>query len=98
MTTLKWSLAIYLLFINILAFALMGVDKEKARRGAWRIPEKHLFLPVVLGGSIGGILGMRFFRHKTKHWYFKYGFPLILLLQAGVGVFLYLKLYSPLLS
>lgn len=89
MTTLQWILVIYLLTINLFAFTLMGIDKEKARRGAWRIPEKHLFLSVILGGSIGGILGMQFFRHKTKHWYFKYGFPLIFLLQVGLGLFLY---------
>lgn len=89
MTTLQWILIIYLSTINLFAFTLMGIDKEKARRGAWRIPEKHLFLSVILGGSIGGILGMRFFRHKTKHWYFKYGFPLIFLLQVGLGLFLY---------
>ena len=89
MTTLQWILIIYLSTINLFAFTLMGIDKEKARRGAWRIPEKHLFLSVILGGSVGGILGMRFFRHKTKHWYFKYGFPLIFLLQVGLGLFLY---------
>lgn len=89
MTTLQWILIIYLSTINLFAFTLMGIDKERARKGAWRIPEKHLFLSVILGGSIGGILGMRFFRHKTKHWYFKYGFPLIFLLQVGLGLFLY---------
>ena len=89
MTTLQWILIIYLSTINLFAFTLMGIDKEKARRGAWRIPEKHLFLSVILGGSIGGILGMQFLRHKTKHWYFKYGFPLIFLLQVGLGLFLY---------
>ena len=89
MTTLQWILIIYLSTINLFAFTLMGIDKEKARRGAWRIPEKHLFLSVIRGGSIGGILGMQFFRHKTKHWYFKYGFPLIFLLQVGLGLFLY---------
>lgn len=89
MTTLQWILVIYLSTINLFAFSLMGIDKEKARKGAWRIPEKHLFLSVILGGSVGGILGMRFFRHKTKHWYFKYGFPLIFLLQVGLCLFLY---------
>ena len=89
MTTLQWILIIYLSTINLFAFTLMGIDKERARKGAWRIPEKHLFLSVILGGSVGGILGMRFFRHKIKHWYFKYGFPLIFLLQVGLGLFLY---------
>ena len=89
MTTLQWILVIYLSTINLFAFSLMGIDKERARKGAWRIPEKHLFLSVILGGSVGGILGMRFFRHKTKHWYFKYGFPLIFLLQVGLILFLF---------
>ncbi|MBP5669841.1 MAG: DUF1294 domain-containing protein, partial [Lachnospiraceae bacterium] len=58
-----------------------GADKKKAKSGAWRIPEKTLFLPAILGGSIGAIAGMQVFRHKTKHWYFKYGMPAILILQ-----------------
>lgn len=80
-----WQLALaaYLLIINIIAFAAMGADKSKARRKLRRISEKHLFLPVVLGGGLGGILGMYFFRHKTKHWYFVVGFPAILILEAG---------------
>lgn len=74
-------LAIYLLVINFTAFALMGLDKHRARRDQWRISEKALFLPAVLGGSVGAILGMRLFRHKTRHWYFRYGLPALLLLQ-----------------
>lgn len=75
----------YLLFINLFAFILMGLDKRKAKRGAWRIPERTLFLPVLLGGSAGGCLGMWTFHHKTKHWYFRFGFPLITLGElAGV--------------
>ena len=76
---------IYLLVANIFAFALMGIDKAKAKKDAWRVPEKTLFLPVVLGGSLGGILGMRVFHHKTKHWYFRIGFPLILVLQIALA-------------
>ena len=60
-------LTIYLIFMNLLAFLLMGLDKAKARRNRWRIPEKTLFLSSILGGSIGAILGMQVFRHKTKH-------------------------------
>ena len=78
--------------MNCIAFALMGIDKDKARKGAWRIPEKSLFLSAILGGSIGAILGMQTFRHKTQHWYFKYGMPLILILQIVAGGFLYLYL------
>lgn len=74
-------LLIYLLVINIVAFLAMGLDKWKARRDKWRVPEKTLFLLVLIGGSIGGILGMTVFRHKTRHWYFRIGFPVILVLQ-----------------
>ncbi len=79
--TMLSIIAIYLVIINLIAFALMGVDKKKAQTKAWRIPEKTLFLPAILGGSIGAIIGMQVFRHKTKHWYFKYGMPAILILQ-----------------
>ncbi len=75
-------LDVYLLIVNVVAFAMMGIDKSKAKRGAWRIPERTLFLPVVLFGSLGGTLGMLTFRHKTKHWYFKYGFPALLVVQV----------------
>lgn len=71
----------YLVIINLVAFAMMGIDKYKAKKRAWRIPEATLFLLVIFGGSIGGILGMFLFHHKTRHWYFLYGFPLILILQ-----------------
>ena len=71
----------YLIFLNTLAFCLMGIDKRRARRGAWRIPERTLFLSALLGGSIGAILGMQCFRHKTKHRSFVVGMPLILAAQ-----------------
>ena len=84
-------LSVYLLAINALLFALMGLDKYKAKRSLWRIPEKTLFLTAALGGSIGGIAGMQLFRHKTKHLSFKLGFPAILIAQlAIVGGILYL--------
>ena len=73
---------IYFLCINAAGFALMGIDKSRAKRHAWRIPEKTLFLCAILGGSLGTTAGMYFFHHKTKHWYFKYGMPAILILQA----------------
>ena len=72
-------LTIYLIFMNLLAFLLMGLDKSKARRNQWRIPEKTLFLSAILGGSIGAILGMQVFRHKTKHASFRIGMPCILI-------------------
>ena len=71
----------YLILINVFAFALMGMDKSRAKKHAWRISEKTLFLSAVFGGSVGAILGMMLFRHKTKHWYFVIGMPLILFLQ-----------------
>ena len=73
---------IYLIGINLAGFIIMGVDKKRAIRGAWRISEASLFLTARLGGSLGGILGMQHFRHKTKHWYFKYGMPAILVAQV----------------
>lgn len=74
----------YLLVVNILAFVLFGVDKQKARRNKWRIPEKTLILSAVIGGSVGAILGMRFFHHKTRKARFAIGVPVILLVQIGV--------------
>ena len=83
---LLYALGIYLLVVNLWAFALMGIDKRRAKKDVWRVKEKTLFLPVLLGGGVGGILGMKMFRHKTKHWYFRFGFPAILILElAGVG-------------
>jgi uncharacterized membrane protein YsdA (DUF1294 family) len=72
---------IYFLIVNIMGFALMGSDKRRAKKGAFRIPEATLFSVAIIGGSIGSILGMLIFRHKTKHWYFKFGLPAILVLQ-----------------
>lgn len=80
----------WLLAMNLLAFALMGMDKRRARRRAWRIPEKTLFLPVLLGGGIGGTIGMFFFHHKTRHWYFKLGFPLLAIAEYAVILYFYL--------
>ena len=66
----------------------MGLDKSKAKRHAWRIPERTLFLASLLGGSIGTWAGMYLFHHKTKHWYFVVGMPLILAAQLAAGVWL----------
>lgn len=74
--------------MNVLAFALMGMDKHRAKTGKWRIKEATLFLATGLFGGLGGTLGMYVFRHKTKHWYFKIGFPALLAAQViliGVG-------------
>ena len=81
MTALYLALAA----VNLLDFVLMGVDKAKARRGAWRIPESTLLLFAILGGSVGGILGMLLFRHKTRHAAFALGLPLILLAQLALA-------------
>lgn len=85
----------YLLIVNIIAFFLMGIDKKKAQTGAWRIPEKTLFLSAILGGGVGAIAGMQLFRHKTQHRSFVIGMPLILLawviLLAALIYFRYVR-------
>lgn len=78
----------YLLLINLTAFALMGADKQKAKKHLWRIPEKTLFLSALLGGAAGAIAGMYTFHHKTRHWYFVIGMPLILFVQLGLVLYL----------
>lgn len=82
---------IYLIAINIIGFFAMFVDKQKAKRNKWRIAEKTLFLLAFIGGSLGTTLGMHTFRHKTKHWYFKFGMPLILLIQLALIFYFFLK-------
>lgn len=84
---MKWIL-IYLVIINIVSFAAMGVDKRRAVKNKWRIPEKTLFLFVLLGGGIGGTAGMYLFHHKTKHWYFAAGFPLIAVVEYALIIYL----------
>lgn len=79
-------LVIYLLLINAIGFILMLVDKIKAKKNLWRIPEATLFLVAVIGGSIGSILGMYTFRHKTKHIKFIVGMPLILAAQIVIAI------------
>ena len=79
---------LYLLIINALGFLLMLVDKLKAKKNLWRIPEKTLFLTALLGGSVGSLLGMYMVRHKTQHLKFTLGMPLILALQVIAVVWL----------
>ena len=81
-------LIIYLLVMNILGFLLMGIDKYKAKKRAFRIPEATLFTVALIGGCIGTTLGMFTFRHKTRHWYFLYGMPGILILQIALALLL----------
>lgn len=71
----------YYILINLIGFFTMGIDKRKAIKRAFRIPESTLFIIAIIGGSLGTLLGMYAFRHKTRHWYFVYGMPAILLLQ-----------------
>ena len=80
---------VYLIGINLAGFIIMGVDKKRAIRGAWRISEASLFLTALLVCSLGCILGMQHFRHKTNHWYFKYGMPAILVAQVLLFVLLF---------
>ena len=87
-----WTvLLVWLAVINLLTFIVYGADKRRARKGKWRVPEKTLFLLPLLGGSIGALLGMRVFHHKTKHWYFVWGIPAILLAQFALAVWIYTK-------
>lgn len=75
------NIVIYLLVMNLFTFLIMGIDKKKAKKGSWRVPEKTLFTLVALGGGIGGIAGMNIFKHKTKKTRFIIGFPLIIIMQ-----------------
>ena len=79
-------LLVYLLIVYALGFILMLIDKIKAKKNLWRIPEATLFLVAAIGGSIGSILGMYTFRHKTKHVSFLLGMPLILAVQIVIVI------------
>ena len=85
---MRW-LALWLLAASVLDFSLMGADKRRAKAHRRRVPEKVFFWVAVLGGSPGAILGMWIFRHKTRHWYFRAGFPLLFLFQALLLFFLW---------
>ena len=78
----------YFIIMNLIGFALMGIDKYRAKKRSFRIPEATLFIVAIIGGSIGSIIGMYAFRHKTRHWYLVYGMPFILLLQIIFFIFL----------
>ena len=75
------ALLYYLIVINVVTFLVYGIDKWKAKQGSWRISEATLLMLAVIGGSIGALLGMKVWRHKTMHKKFKYGLPLILIIQ-----------------
>ena len=79
----------YLLAINIATFFLYGIDKYKAKKGRWRISEATLLMMAVIGGCIGAWAGMRLWHHKTMHKKFKYGIPIIIILQVCLVVYLH---------
>ena len=81
-------LCLYLLIVNALGFLIMHADKQKARKGAWRIPEVTLFATALLGGSLGCFMGMRLFHHKTKHLKFSLGLPLLLAVHVVLLIFM----------
>lgn len=83
--------AIWFVIMSVVLFFMMGADKKKAQAGAWRTPEARLFLFAFLGGAIGGCIGMKVFRHKTKHLKFVIGFPLIALMQIAALVSLVVR-------
>ena len=85
------AIIIYLIGINILTFLVFGIDKWKARKGKWRIPEATLIGMSIAGGSIGALLGMYLFRHKTQKRKFNLGIPAILIIQAVLAYFLFLR-------
>ena len=83
----------YLLAINFVSFFLYGIDKYKAKKGRWRISEATLLMMAVIGGCIGAWIGMRLWHHKTMHKKFKYGIPVIIILQVALMVYLHTILY-----
>lgn len=80
--------------MNIIGLFIMGIDKSRAKRHAWRIPEKILFLVSAFGGSVGTWAGMYLFRHKTKHWYFVVGMPAILVVHIVIIAFAFNHLFG----
>ena len=85
-------IVLYLTIVNLAGFFIMGIDKLRARKRAFRTPESTLFVIALMGGSLGTTIGMHLFHHKTRHWYFLYGMPAILFLQIAIVALL---IYSP---
>lgn len=83
---------LYAVAVNVVSLIMMGADKRRAVKRAWRIPESTLFVLALIGGSIGSILGMHLFHHKTRHWYFLYGMPVILAIQI---ILILVLVFSP---
>ena len=82
-------IAYYILGINVILFIIYGIDKLKAKKGKWRIPENTLLLLAIIGGSIGAWLGIKVWHHKTLHKKFKYGIPLIVIAQIAIVVYIF---------
>ncbi|WP_331665352.1 DUF1294 domain-containing protein [Anaerocolumna sp.] len=82
---------LYLIILNVVGFFSMGVDKKRAKNNEWRIKEKTLFFIAIIGGSAGSLLGMKVYRHKTKHTAFVIGMPIILIVQILLVVFLFYR-------
>lgn len=87
---MEWTdiLLIYLMAVNVILYAMMGIDKFNAKMQRRRIPERVLFTFAAIGGGLGGTLGMFSFRHKTKHWYFRLFFPLLMLIQIALVIWM----------
>ena len=86
-----YYLLVLMAVMSVFLFVMMALDKGKARRGAWRISERTLFVFALLGGAVGGTAGMFLFHHKTKHWYFRILFPLLAAAQLALCLYLFLK-------
>lgn len=87
------ALLLYLAIINLVAYMIMGVDKSRSKSGAWRVSEKHLLLIALAGGAAGMLLGMRVFKHKTRHTGFIMLIPVMLLLQSLLMIWAYRQAY-----
>jgi uncharacterized membrane protein YsdA (DUF1294 family) len=79
--------------VNLIGFIICKIDKTRAKKHQWRIAEKQFFIVSALGGAIGTYIGLRYFRHKTKHWYFMIGIPVIFIIQIMLGVVCYRKIF-----
>ncbi|MEJ8776610.1 DUF1294 domain-containing protein [Pseudogracilibacillus sp. ICA-222130] len=80
---------LYVCALNVFGYILMGIDKKRAIKGSYRISEQNLWLVALLGGTVGLIIGMYIFRHKTKKWYFTFGLPFFMMLQISCILYLY---------
>ncbi|MGM0752421.1 MAG: DUF1294 domain-containing protein [Bacillota bacterium] len=92
MDTITGILYLYAIVINIIGFIIMGRDKRKAQRNEYRIKESTLWQVAILGGSIGAYMGMKVYRHKTKHKVFAFGFPFLVMLHSVLFIWLNTKL------